>query len=84
MSRASAQVLHLLNSPEIHAKLSHERGNVAKWIRAEKSDAELIDEIYLTYYSRLPDETERRTAAAASADACRRSGGRRRRIWRGR
>jgi hypothetical protein len=57
-----SQVLHLLNSPEIHAKLTHERGNVAKWVRAKKSDAELIDEIYLTFYSRLPDEAERKTA----------------------
>ncbi len=57
-----SQVLHLLNAPEIHAKLTHERGNVAKWVRAHKSNADLIEEIYLTYYSRLPDEAERRTA----------------------
>lgn len=58
-----AQVLHLLNSPEIHAKMTHERGNVAKWVR-EKKDAELVDELYLTFYSRLPDDTERKTASA--------------------
>lgn len=57
-----AQVLHLLNAPEIHAKLTHERGNVAKWVREKKSDADLIDEIYLTYYSRLPSEAERRAS----------------------
>jgi hypothetical protein len=57
-----SQVLHLLNAPEIHAKLTHERGNVAKWVRTHKSDADLIEEIYLTYYSRLPDEGEQRTA----------------------
>jgi hypothetical protein len=57
-----AQVLHLLNSPEIHAKLTHERGNIARWVREKENDAELIDEIYLTFYSRLPDETERKTA----------------------
>jgi len=61
---STAQVLHLLNSPEIHDKLTHERGNVAKWIRSGKSDAELVDELYLTYYARLPDEMERRTALA--------------------
>jgi len=58
-----AQVLHLLNSPEIHEKLVHERGNIAKWVRAQKSDAELIDAIYLTCYSRLPDDMERRAAS---------------------
>lgn len=54
-----SQVLHLLNAPEIHAKLIHERGNIAKWVREKKSDPELVDEIYLTFYSRLPDAMER-------------------------
>jgi hypothetical protein len=57
-----SQVLHLLNAPEIHAKLTHERGNVAKWVREKKSDADLVDEIYLTFYSRLPDDMERATS----------------------
>ena len=57
-----SQVLHLLNSPEIHAKLTHERGNIARWVREKKSDTELVDEIYLTFYSRLPDDGERKTS----------------------
>ena len=57
-----SQVLHLLNAPEIHAKLVHERGNVAKWVREKKVDADLVDEIYLTFYSRLPDDAERKTS----------------------
>jgi hypothetical protein len=57
-----SQVLHLLNAPELHAKLTHERGNVAKWVRDKKNDAELVDEIYLTFYSRLPSEPERRAS----------------------
>src|SRR5207302_1470182 len=55
-----SQVLHLLNAPEINAKLTHERGNVAKWAREKKSDADLVDQIYLTFYSRLPSESERK------------------------
>jgi hypothetical protein len=57
-----SQVLHLLNAPEIHAKLIHERGNIAKWVRDKKSDPELVDEIYLTFYSRFPSDPERKTA----------------------
>jgi hypothetical protein len=57
-----SQVLHLLNAPEIHAKLTHERGNIAKWVREKKSDADLVDEIYLTFYSRVPSEAERKTS----------------------
>jgi hypothetical protein len=57
-----SQVLHLLNSPELHAKLTHERGNIARWVREKKDDADLIDEMYLTYYSRHPSDVERKTS----------------------
>jgi hypothetical protein len=69
-----SQVLHLLNAPEIHAKLTHERGNIAKWVREKKSDVELVDTLYLTFYSRLPDEMER----ATSLEHLKRNAGRRR------
>jgi hypothetical protein len=57
-----AQVLHLLNAPEIHAKISHADGQVAKLVRKFADDKALIEELYLTYYSRLPDEKERAVA----------------------
>lgn len=57
-----SQVLHLLNSPEIQAKLSHDRGRVAKLAQAKTEDAALIDELYLTFYSRMPTAEERATA----------------------
>lgn len=55
------QVLHLLNSPEIHAKLTHEGGTVARLVR-EPSDEKLVEELYLTFWSRLPLEQERKAA----------------------
>jgi hypothetical protein len=69
-----SQVLHLLNAPEIHAKLTHERGNIAKWVRAKKSDTGLVEEIYLSFYSRPPSLTERK----AALDFLQRNGGQRR------
>ncbi len=54
-----SQVLHLLNAPEIHAKLTHERGTVARLVRQSKDDAALVEELYLTFYSRFPTERER-------------------------
>jgi hypothetical protein len=53
-----SQILHLLNSPGIQAKLSHERGTVAKLVRGKK-DAELVEELYLTFFCRYPTEAER-------------------------
>lgn len=54
-----SQVLNLLNSTEIQAKLTHEAGTVATLVRAHKDDAKLVEELYLTFYARMPtaDET---------------------------
>ncbi|MBI1901130.1 MAG: DUF1553 domain-containing protein [Planctomycetia bacterium] len=54
-----AQVLHLLNSPEIHAKVCHDGGRVARLVAQIPEDAQLVDEIYLTFYSRYPSDEDR-------------------------
>ncbi|AMV23757.1 hypothetical protein VT84_05045 [Gemmata sp. SH-PL17] len=56
-----SQVLNLLNSTEIQAKLTHEAGTVAKLVRAQKDDVKLIEELYLTFYSRFPTSDETTT-----------------------
>jgi hypothetical protein len=57
-----AQVLHLLNGPEIEAKLSHEGGRIARLVREQKDNAAVAEELYLTFYSRPPTEKERQAA----------------------
>ena len=57
-----AQVLHILNSSELHAKLSHAGGRIARLTAAISDDGKLTEELYLTFYSRFPTETESRTA----------------------
>jgi hypothetical protein len=59
-----AQVLHLLNSPEIHGKLTHDAGAVARLVAASRDDEKLADELYLTCFSRLPSAAERKAALA--------------------
>ncbi len=58
-----SQVLHLMNSPEIQAKLSHPNGTVAKLVQTFGKDGPLVEELYLTFLCRLPTDTERATAA---------------------
>ena len=53
-----AQVLHLLNAPQIQAKLAHERGLIAKLVNEKSDDRELVEELYLTFYSRQPNDVE--------------------------
>ena len=58
-----SQVLHVLNSPELQSKLSHESGTVARLVRRYPSDnSALIDELYLTVQSRLPTANEKAVA----------------------
>ena len=54
-----AQVLNLLNSPDLQAKLSHEAGTVARLVREMPDDAKLVEELYLTFFARFPTERER-------------------------
>jgi hypothetical protein len=57
-----SQVLHILNAPEIHAKLSHEGGAIARLAKEKADDGWLVDDLYLTFYSRFPTEKERGAA----------------------
>jgi hypothetical protein len=56
-----AQVLHMLNSIELHGKLSHAGGRIARLANLADDNA-LVDELYLTCYSRFPSDADRRTA----------------------
>lgn len=55
------QVLLMMNSPEIFSRLTDQGGTIAKLVRETPDDEELIEEIYLTFLSRFPDSTERKT-----------------------
>jgi hypothetical protein len=61
---SSAQVLHLLNGPEIQAKLSDDAGYVAKLTNREGGDESLVEDLYLTFYSRRPTAEEATTAVS--------------------
>jgi len=53
-----AQALHLLNAKDIQEKLASANGAAAKLAADPRPEEEKIREIYLTAYSRLPDDSE--------------------------
>jgi hypothetical protein len=57
-----SQALQLINGPTVHNKLRSDSGSVHKWIAAGKSDAEIIESLYLTALSRPPLPEEQQTA----------------------
>ena len=58
-----SQALHLLNGKNVHNKIA-QGGLVKKWLAADKTTAEIIDEIYLRCLTRLPTDEERKRLVA--------------------
>ena len=63
-SASVSQVLHVLNSPQIHAKLEDDGGTLAKLAKSEPDPEKIAEELYLLTYSRLPTAKERSTIVA--------------------
>jgi hypothetical protein len=64
-----AQVLHEFNSPELHRKLSHEQGRIARLVAANSSQKEIIEDLFLSYFSRFPGKDEMDLAIALVSKA---------------
>ncbi|MCY2967618.1 MAG: DUF1549 and DUF1553 domain-containing protein [Planctomycetota bacterium] len=56
------QILHLMNSPALNQKLSVDSARPAQLAASELSNEQLVDEIYLWIYCRLPTTSEKQTA----------------------
>jgi hypothetical protein len=56
------QALHLMNAGRLHAKLTADGGRVAKLAASAASPAEIVDELYLSAYSRTPTGDEKAAA----------------------
>ena len=53
------QVLHLMNAPGLHSKVISDRGRAARLAASGKTPEEIIEELYLLTWSRLPTAEER-------------------------
>jgi len=61
------QALHLMNSEALQAKLADKNGRAASLGQAERPPGRIVDELYLSVYSRWPSADEKAVAAAAFA-----------------
>lgn len=53
-----AQALHLLNAPEIQAKVKAHKGTARRLAESRMSETEIVEELYLGMMSRRPTERE--------------------------
>jgi hypothetical protein len=68
------QALHLMNGSEIQAKVTANDGLAARLAESARSSEQIVEELYLSVYTRYPDDQERMAAAALLDGA---AGGRR-------
>lgn len=52
------QALHLMNAPNLHAKVTSDQGRCAKLAASDKTPAQIVEDLYLLTYGRLPASEE--------------------------
>jgi hypothetical protein len=67
-----SQALHLMNAPEISAKLSSSSGRISKVAASDRSSDEILNEFALAAWGRLPNDRERSAAAKIFSQSDRR------------
>ncbi|HET6425243.1 MAG TPA: DUF1549 and DUF1553 domain-containing protein [Planctomycetaceae bacterium] len=63
------QVLHLANGKTLLEKLEAKDGRIAKWIDEKTPPEQVVDNLYLTAFSRLPTENEKSRLVTALTEA---------------
>jgi hypothetical protein len=53
------QTLHLMNAPQLHQRVTSDAGRAAQLAASERTPDQIVEDVYLLVYSRMPDETER-------------------------
>lgn len=53
------QALHLMNAPNLHNKVTADKGQAATLTRNKKTPAEIVEALYLLVYNRLPSVEEK-------------------------
>ncbi|MBM3787774.1 MAG: DUF1553 domain-containing protein [Acidobacteria bacterium] len=70
------QALHIINSPEVQAKLASADSRLARWLAAGKNDSAILDELFLSTVSRFPTPKEKDRLLTRVSQA-----GNRKEIW---
>jgi hypothetical protein len=62
------QALHLMNSPELHAKVTGDEGRAAALAKGDRTPEAIVEELYLRAYCRAPTEDEKAVALGLFGD----------------
>ncbi|MDA1050171.1 MAG: DUF1549 and DUF1553 domain-containing protein [Planctomycetota bacterium] len=53
------QALHMMNATELHSRVTSDKGRAAKLAASDKTPEQIVEELYLLVYARVPDSEER-------------------------
>jgi hypothetical protein len=53
------QTLHLMNASQLHQRVTNDNGRAAQLAASNRTPDQIVEDVYLLVYSRLPDQTER-------------------------
>ena len=76
-----AQALHFINSANLNKKISDSQGRLASLLKSDKSDAEIVRELYLTIFGREPRTQELEIAVKLTSEAESRQAGYEDLVW---
>ncbi len=76
-----SQALHLVNSTTLHQKVISDNGRIATLLKANKSEAEVLDDLYLATLSRRPRPDELTTIDELLRDSPSRAEGLQDLLW---
>jgi len=62
------QVLHLMNAPEIQRQISHRQGRARALAESTRTAEQIVDELFLSAYARLPSAKEKADSLRAFTD----------------
>ncbi|MEX0937754.1 MAG: DUF1549 and DUF1553 domain-containing protein [Pirellulales bacterium] len=62
------QALHLINAPDIHRQVTSDEGRAAQLAESDHSPDEIVEEVYLWVFNRMPEEEERQVAGTLFAE----------------
>jgi len=62
------QALHMMNAQHLHDKVIHESGRALQLASGERSSTEILNELYLSTFSRFPSEEEIQAAKPLFGD----------------
>lgn len=62
------QALHLMNAPNLHSKVTSDKGRAAELAATDWEPARIVEELYLLAYSRFPTDEEKSIATTLFTD----------------